>query len=181
MENGIMPSLYRRLLGESFDSLPPALRDFHDVERERHFQAVFRITRGKGWLRNLVCKLGGLPPAGEAVPMKLRVFPDGEREHWVREFDKHRLESVQWARDGLMVESIGAMRLGFRLHVEGATLRLELRRAWFLGVRWPLWLAPRAEGTETGQADGCAIVVRASAPLLGLLVQYEGLVTRAEL
>ena len=176
-----MPALYRRLLGPAFDSLPRSLRDFHDVERERRFDAVFRITRGRGLLCRLLCKLGGLPPAGEAVPVNLRVFPEGDAEHWVRDFGGHRLESVQRIRDGLMVESFpNGWRLGFRLVVEGPTLQLSLCRAWLLGVRCPLALAPRGEGSETGQDDGCAIVARAGAPLAGFLIQYEGLVRPAE-
>jgi hypothetical protein len=172
-----MPCLYRRLLGPAFDSLPSALRDFHDVERERHFEAVFRITRGKGLLRGLLCRLGGLPRAGEAVPLRLRVVPEGASERWQRRFGPHVLESVQRAKEGLLVESFGnGWRLGFRLHVEGPALRLEVVKAWWCGVRWPLWLAPGGAGVEVGQEDGCAIVARATVPLLGMLAQYEGLV-----
>ncbi len=175
-----MSSLYRRLLGDAFDRLPPALRDFHDVERERCFQATFRITHGKGWLRSLFRKVGGLPRAGEAVLMKLRVTPEGQRERWRRDFEGHKLESVQWERAGLMVEAFGPWRLGFRLHVEGPALRLELHKVWFCGLRWPLWLGPSGSGVEIGQDDGCAIVARATAPLVGFLVQYEGVVTRVD-
>src|SRR5215468_4121917 len=133
-----MSGLYRRLLGAAFDSLPPTLRDFHDVEHERHFRADFRITRGRGWLRRLVCWLGGLPPAGEQVPLRLRVVPEGDRERWVRDFGGHRLESVQWTADGLLIEAIGPMRLALRVTVDGPALRLETVKAWVLGVRWPL-------------------------------------------
>jgi len=173
-----MSCLYRRLLGPAFDSLPPTLRDFHDVERERFFQATFRVTRGRGFLRNLLGKLGGLPAAGDAVPLRLRVFPDSDAEHWQRQFGEHRLDSVQRVQDGLMVESFGnGWRLGFQLHVEGPALRLEMRKAWFLGVRWPLWLSPGGDGIEMGLDAGCAIVARGTAPLLGMIIQYEGLVT----
>jgi hypothetical protein len=175
-----MPSLYRRLLPGVFDSLPAALRGFHDIEVERRFQAVFRITRGKGWLRRLLCKLAGLPPAGESVPMRLRVTPEGDRERLERDFNGHKMASVQWESAGLMIEALGPWRLGFKLHAEGPALRLELRKVWFLGMRWPLWLGPRIEGVETGQDAGCAIVVRASAPLVGFLIQYEGLVLPAD-
>jgi hypothetical protein len=171
-----MPALYRRLLGDAFDRLPATLRDFHDVERERCFRATFRIRRGWGWLRRFVCWLGRLPPAGEDVPLRLRVIAEGQRERWLRDFGGHRLESVQWAEGGLLMESLGLVRLAFRLVVEGPVLRLETVKAWLLSIRWPLWLAPRGSGIEIGQDDGCAVVVRAEAPLLGMLVQYEGLV-----
>ena len=171
-----MPSLYRRLLGPAFDTLPPTLRQFHDVETEWRGHARFRITRGRGWLRDLAARAGRLPPAGEDVPLRLRLVAEGERERWIRHFGGHKLESVQWAEGGLLVESFGALRLGFRLVVEPPALRLEPARAWLLGLPWPLALAPRGTGVEVGRDDGCAIVVRAEVPLLGLLVQYEGLV-----
>ena len=170
-----MPSVYRRLLGPALDSLPPTLRDFHDVEAEWRGHARFRITRGRGRLRNLVATLAGLPPAGEGVAVRLRVVPEGPRERWLREFGDHTFESVQWPQDGLLMESLGALRLGFRVTVEPPALRLRPVRAWLLGVPWPLALAPSGEGEEVGRPDGCAVVVRGYAPLLGLLVQYEGL------
>jgi hypothetical protein len=93
-----MPSLYRRLLGAAFDTLPAALQHFHDVETEWRGHARFRITRGKGWLRNLAANLGRLPPVGENVSMRLHLIAEGERERWIRQFGMHKLESVQWAR-----------------------------------------------------------------------------------
>src|SRR5947199_10800697 len=104
-----MPSLYRRLLGPAFDTLPPSLRQFHDVETEWRGHARFRITRGRGWLRNLAAAAGRLPPAGEDVPLRLRLVAEGPRERWLRHFGRHRLESVQWAEDGLLVEAFGAL------------------------------------------------------------------------
>ena len=98
--------------------------------------------------------------------MHLRVIPEDDSERWVRDFAGHKLVSVQRARDGLMIESIGLLRLGFHLHAEGTALRLELRKVWLLGIRWPLWFAPGGSGVETGLEGGCAILVRATAPLL---------------
>jgi hypothetical protein len=170
-----MPSVYRRLLGPALDALPPALWALHDVETEWRGHARFRITRGRGRLRNLVAALGGLPPAGEDVPVRLRVVAEGPRERWLRDFGGHKFESVQWPQGGLLMESLGALRLGFRLTVAPPALRLEPVRAWLLGVPWPLALAPTGDGEEVGRPDGCAVLVRAHAPLLGQLVQYEGL------
>jgi hypothetical protein len=75
-----------------------------------------------------------------------------------------------------LLEKVGAVTLGFRLVVEPAALRLVPAGFWFCGVRWFRALAPRADAVEIGREDGCAVVVRAFAPGLGLLVQYEGLV-----
>ena len=171
-----MPSLYRRILGPAFDTLPMTLQQFHDVETEWTGHASFRITRGPGWLRNLVAGLGGLPAAGEAVPMKLRIVREGDGERWIREFGGKRLESVQRLWNGLMVETIGAVTLGFQLVAEPPALKLVPARLWMLGIPWFVALGPHGSGIEIGRDDGCAIVARAEVPLLGQLVQYEGLV-----
>jgi hypothetical protein len=171
-----MPSLYRRLLGPAFDTLPPTLQNLHNVETEWRGRANFRITRGQGWLRNFLAGCGGLPKAGENVPVRLRIVAEGDRERWIRQFGEHRFESVQWMWNGLLLESIGAVTLGFRLVVEPPALRLEPVRVWIMGVPWFPRLVPRAEGIEVGTADGCAIAVTVCAPLLGMLVRYEGLV-----
>jgi hypothetical protein len=167
-------SPYRILLGDAFDTLPESLRCFHDVRTDWRGHARFRITRGRGWLRNLVARAGRLPPAGEDVPVRLRIVAEGNGERWLREFGDHRLESFQQARDGLLVEAPGPITLGFRLVVKPPALYLHPARAWIFGIPWPLALAPRGTGVEVGQEDGCAIVVTAMAPWLGEIVRYEG-------
>jgi hypothetical protein len=171
-----MASLYRRLLGPAFDTLPPTLRAFHDVETEWRGHATFRITRGAGWLRNLVAAAGRLPRAGDVVPVRLRVVAEGDAERWIRDFGGRRLESVQRAWNGLLVESFGAMTLGFRLTAEPPALRLEPAGAWLLGVPWPRALAPHGSAVEVGREEGFTVVATAYAPWLGLVVRYEGLV-----
>jgi hypothetical protein len=172
-----MPSLYRRLLGPSFDTLPASLRDFHDVESEWHGHSLFTVTRAPGLLRGLVANLGGLPRSGQ-VPMRLTLRAEGPRERWIRHFGSQRLESVQWTENGLLLEQFGSLRFGFRLLVEPPALRLKHERTWVLGVPFPRPLGPMGSGEEIGRQDGCAIVARAFAPLLGQLVQYEGLVLK---
>jgi hypothetical protein len=172
-----MPSLYRRILGPAFDTLPMPLQKFHEVETEWRGRSRFRITRGQGWLRNLIANAAGLPRAGEDVPMMLRIVREGDSERWIREFGGQRMESVQRLWHGLLIETLGAVTLGFRLVVEPPALKLVLARIWILGVPWFRALGPHISAFEIGRDDGCAIEVRASAPLLGLLVQYEGLVT----
>jgi hypothetical protein len=172
-------SLYRRILGLAFDTLPPTLRDFHDVETEWHGHSLFTITRPGGRIRGLVADVGGLPRAGQ-VTMRLTLRAEGERERWIRRFGEHKLESVQWTEGGLMLEQIGAIRFGFRLEPAPPALRLVHVRTWVAGLPYPRVLGPIGAGEEIGTAEGCAVSVRAFAPLLGMLVQYEGLVLKGD-
>ena len=47
-------ALYRRVLGEAWDSLPAPLQAMHDVESERTADGVAVIERGSGLLARLV-------------------------------------------------------------------------------------------------------------------------------
>ena len=173
-----MPSPYRQLLGIELDRLPSTLRAFHDVETSWRGEALFRVVRGDGWVRNLVAWLGGLPHSGEKVPVILTctgAVRGGRRvEQWDRDFNGFRMRSTQWVWRGLLVESFGWLTLGYRLHVEPPGLRLEVSRAWVAGIPFPLFLAPTGEGLEVGDAHGMNIRVSAFAPMLGLIVRYEG-------
>ena len=80
--------------------------------------------------------------------------------------------------DGLLLEQFGSLRFGFRLLVEPPALRLQHVRTWIRGVPWPRALGPQGWAEEVGREDGCAVVARALAPVLGLIVQYEGLLKK---
>jgi hypothetical protein len=56
--------LYRRVLGEAWDSLPEPLRAMHDLDGERGADGVAVVERGSGLLARLVALVIGLPPAG---------------------------------------------------------------------------------------------------------------------
>ena len=54
--------LYRRVLGEAWDSLPAPLQTMHDVQSERTAGGVAVVERGSGLLARLVAF--HRPPAG---------------------------------------------------------------------------------------------------------------------
>jgi hypothetical protein len=168
------PSLYRRILGARFDAMPPVLRRFHDASEGGRARGVFRIERAGGRLRNAMASLMGLPRPGSDVPVQLQVKIEGERERWIRDFGGHRVESVQWARGKVLMESLGWSALATELVVEGSRLRYEFDRAWFAGISLPRWMSPSVESTVDAGETGWNVVVRLFVPMLGELVRYEG-------
>jgi hypothetical protein len=93
----------------------------------------------------------------------------------VRRFGAHTLETTQGDYRGLLVESSGPATLGFELSVERGALLFRPRRAWVLGIRLPLWLAPRIEADNwPRESGGWRVHVRFRMPLLGLVGEYEG-------
>lgn len=167
-------SLYRRILGDQFDALPPALRRFHDEPNGGKATAVFRVERGRGWLRNFVASVMRLPKASANAPVTLQVNVEGDRERWIRHIDGQRVETRQWADQGLLIEAFGPSTFSCALRVDGERLIYDFKRAWFLGIPMPKPLAPSVVSSTVGTEGGWHVSVRISAPLLGELVCYEG-------
>jgi hypothetical protein len=167
-------SLYRRLLAERFEQLHPVLQGFHGSGREARGAGAFRVLRPPDRLRNAVAGLLGLPPAGDHVPLRLEVCPEGPAERWVRSFGGHRFVTLQSAWNGLLLEATGPACLGFALAVEGGGLAFASRRAWLFGIPLPRCCAPAVAAVSVPQGPGWRVQVRVRVPLLGELVRYEG-------
>lgn len=167
-------SLYRRILAEQFDALPGVLRRFHDHPGGGCACGDLRVVRGQGHLSRLIGAVLGLPQAGDAVPVRLRVAVEGDRERWVREFASRRVETVQWEHEGLLFERFGPTAFASELVLDGVCLRYEFRRAWLLGIPLPRWLAPDVTGAVQAGDNGWTLVTEISLPLAGRLVRYDG-------
>ena len=167
-------SLYRRILGTRFDALPDVLRRFHDTPGGGRARGTLKVERAAGRLRNALASLLGLPKAGMGVPIRLEVEVEGDRERWVRHLQGRRLETVQWARGDLLMESFGPTAFSSELVVEGACLCYKFRRAWVVGILLPRRLAPVVDGRVDAGEGGWRVAVRVVAPFLGELVRYEG-------
>lgn len=167
-------SLYRRILGERFKSLPEVLRRFHDAPGGGRAHGTLQVERGGGWLSNTVASWLGLPEAGKNIPTDVEVQVEGDRERWVRCFQGRRLETVQWMHGGLLMESFGVTTFSSVLTIEGPCLRYDFRRAWFAGIRLPRRLGPAVDGRVYAGDGRWRVTVSVSAPLVGKLVHYEG-------
>lgn len=168
-------SLYRRLLGARFDQLPPVLRSFHDDPGGHQARGVFEVERGAGWLAAGLGRALKMPPSGPAVPVELRVQVTGDRERWTRSFDGRTLETIQWARDGLLMESLGPWIFASELLADKSGLRFHFRRAWFGPIALPLALGPRIDGEAIARVEGgWAVGVRIRAPIAGPVLSYRG-------
>ena len=174
-----MASLYPQLLGSSWDTLAPPVRRIHaggGVAR-----GVFTVRRGVGALARFIGAVLGLPPAADATQITLEVARSGDVERWRRRFGERLLITSQWAERGLLVENMGLAQCWFRLRAEGGALVFEQVRA-TIGFRrfalpLPRFLWPRVVGRADPGGAEARVDVRIHAPIVGLLVSYEGRVT----
>jgi hypothetical protein len=169
-----LQTLYQRVLGDRFSSLQPGLQAFLAADCPKHASGSMQVVREKGWFRNRIASLLGIPPAGR-YETHLEVLPWSCGERWLRHFNAHTLETRQRAYGDLLLESSGPGTIGFELAVDRGGLLFRCRRAWLVGVRIPLWLAPQIEADNRAvDPERWSVSVRFSVLGLGQIAKYEG-------
>jgi hypothetical protein len=126
--------IYRQLLKDDFERLPPALQRFHSMPGGGRASGTVSVRHSN----RLLARLAGFPHAGDNIPLRLDVHADDERELWMRRFGDDLLLSTQRCANGLLVERFGPLRLEFHLSADDAGLRLTSRTVSFWGLPLPL-------------------------------------------
>jgi Domain of unknown function (DUF4166) len=122
-----------------------------------------------------------LPAAGEQVPTQLVVDANENGEQWNRTFAGRPFITKQSAHvDGLMAERIGLTEILYRLNVVDHALCYDQTKASLrigaLRIPLPRWLSPNIAAREWAVADdkNVHVSVSVTAPLAGLLINYQG-------
>jgi uncharacterized protein DUF4166 len=176
--------LYRRVLGEAWNSLPAPLQVMHDVTSERVADGVAVVERGSGWLARLAAFVLGLPLAGRGIPVIVSFQARRGCEYWQRDFAGHSFSTVQAQGRGrferLLYERFGPINVGMELMCESERLRFAVRRWSVFGIPLPRAWAPGGDSYEFAQAGRFHFHVEIVHPFTGLIVRYRGwLVPRA--
>ena len=137
--------LYPQLLQRDFENLPRALRDFHSRPGGGTASGTVDVRRVSGWLGGLV----GFPPSGNAIPLQLQVIATGNREVWIRRFGETVLRTLQRPEGDLLLETLGPVRVFFRIFADHSGMRFQSQRArlWMFPV--PLRIQARIWGTDS--------------------------------
>jgi hypothetical protein len=174
-------TLFRALLGDTFDRLPPAVRAVHGGTGPLVMIGTADVVQHPSLLARLICAAMRLPAPGRDVPVTL-VFVRGDLEdRWSRNFAGRRYASRLFAgeRRGqrLLIERMGPITSLFRLIACHDALRLQLVGSRILGVPLPRWIAPRCHAEERDE-DGCfTFDIPIDLPWLGRLIRYRGRLT----
>jgi hypothetical protein len=170
--------LYRRLLGNAYDTLPPTLQQLHGLDRHLVAEGRAKVEHGKRILARLIAAAVGFPPAGADVPVTVDFRRDQSAEVWRRRFDGREFSSTQAEGRGrfdrLLCEQFGPATVGLALVVETGRLRL-LVRCWSLfGLAMPTALAPKCEAYEYEETGRFHFFVDIGLKWIGRLVRYQG-------
>jgi len=166
-------STFQRVLQGSFSGLPESLRRIHDSE-SKQLHGRCDVERGNNWLVRWLAPFASLPPNGRDVPLSVSIRVDAQGETWARDFGGHRMQSRLWARDAVLAERLGAITLLFTLLAFEGRIEWRVVGARFLGMPLPTRWFAGASATEALVDGRYTFDVRATLPIVGLLVRYRG-------
>ena len=172
--------VFRRLLGEAYETLPPAVQEFHDMAHD-HYQGHASSSGDSNVLARTLRRIFGFPTLGEKMSVDVWLSQKDGRDCWQRKFGERRFSSSFHAgADGVLDERFGPFRFGFRLRAEGDRLYWDFVR-WGIGaLPLPLALGPSIVTYETQSTDGSyEFYSQADFPVIGRLVNYHGYIRPA--
>lgn len=166
--------LYRRVLGASFDRLPPLVRALHDLDGSAVWSGRADVERGTHPICRLIAVIARLPQPGPDQPLTVTFTAAGDAERWHRAFGDRVFPSLQRAGHGGILERIGPAVITLVPQADATGLGLTVSRLTVFGMPMPRALVPIV-ATREHEADGrYRFEVEARLPHFGRLVRYAG-------
>ncbi len=170
----MIPPLFRRLLNDAMEDLPPVLRAVHDARDDQRWEGTAEVVLSRNPVARLLCRMMRLPAEGQNIPVTVLFERTSKGERWRRTFAGRRYQSDFSERDTGVVEHMGPTTNIFRASVEEGELHLDLEGFRFLGVSFPSWLRPHCHAREREEAGHFVFDVPITIPWLGFVIRYTG-------
>lgn len=175
--------VYPTVIGPAYSRLPAPIQGMHRTGARAEFSGRATITRGRNPLSHIVGGVFRFPKAKADAPIKVTFTREGERELWTRNFGGHIMTSTQEAGTGkdahMVIERFGPVAIIMAAVIKEDRLYIVPRRWRIFGASMPRWLLPHGDIFESVQEGRFHFHVEIKAPLLGLLVKYQGWLERA--
>ena len=172
---GLLPEV----LGETYQQLPKEIQALHAGDSVYEAEGSCEVFGASNFLTAMAAKLGGMPPSGVDVPVRLSIQPQGSSEIWSRKFGDVLLATTQklYGSDkNQLIEFLGPG--GIVLNVEASQKGLFLNSCGlrlFGVIPVPEILSPKIKASEILIEEGkVAFDVEIAAPFLGRMVGYKG-------
>lgn len=169
------PPLFPTFLGQTFRSLPEAVRESHDWSGCMRLSGRATIVRGPGVIVRIVATIFGFPPAGEDVAVTVTKLKNRDGEVWLRAFGDRKFRSRLRLRRNQVTESFGPFEFTLALAVHNGTLVFPVTAGRLGPVPIPKALLPLSFAVEREEGGRFHFDVDLHAPLgLGRIVHYRG-------
>mgnify|MGYP000179803321 CR=1 FL=1 len=176
--------LYRHVLGDAFQSLPPTVQAIHDNTTSDVWTGTASVRRGTNFLAKALCPIFGFPPTSPKTPVEVQFERKNGTEIWKRRFGNSAFRSYQKRGTGrnarMIVERFGPFSIALALELRDDKLYLISRRWTALGLPLPSVFLPTGDIYEAEVNGTFQFNVEIRVPLIGLLVAYTGTLAPAE-
>ncbi|MFZ5778945.1 MAG: DUF4166 domain-containing protein [Pseudomonadota bacterium] len=180
-EANLVPSLYRRVLGGSYEGQARAGQILHDAGAS-HWQGRCAVTGARTAAGRVAAWLFGFPRESAETPIDVQFEPSGSGELWTRTIGGRVMRSRQFIGvrkpPGWLVERFGLFEFDLEVQTAEQRLALGLRGMRIGRVPLPRMLWPRVDAVETEEEGRFCFDVQIAAPLIGRLVRYRGWLIR---
>jgi saccharopine dehydrogenase-like NADP-dependent oxidoreductase len=171
--------LFRRLLGDAYDALPPVIRQAHEVHGVLVLEGKADAASPDHVLGAWIARLFRLPRSGSNMPVRVEMrSEDDGSETWMRIYPGVTMRSNLRNADSAthqVTEVIGPLSIRLQWNPNERGLQLQTIRARMFGCPLPDFLRPRSHASETVDDDGqFHFDVPITLPLIGTIVHYTG-------
>jgi len=163
----------------AFSNLAPELQKLHRHGGVLTGEVDVIVGTGIAGLigRRLARKLN-IPKPG-MNDLLVSISHDDQYLHWDRQFNKSttmhsRFKPVRTVKDGYWLEKTGPLELMLTVDIKKQGWHWRCLRIKYYGIPIPNWLFPNMEAHKYIDDGGYRFYVGFSAPLLGLLFSYSG-------
>lgn len=166
--------IYRQVLGENFERLPQAVREFHSVMGGWRYSGHVAIDGPENILGKIIAWCSGLPVMSTEQDFEFSIRADASGETWRRRFPDGDMVSRLRVVDGCLVEQLGIFQLRFRLEAAEDRLSMKIERITAFGIPCPRILFPQVSAKERGSGDRFHFDIEMHMPMAGRVVRYKG-------
>jgi hypothetical protein len=185
-EISVPAPLFRRLLGNAYDALPPVIRQAHEVRGVLVLEGKADAASPDHVLGTWIAWLFRLPRSGADMPVRVEMrSEDDGSETWTRIYPGVTMRSNLRNPDSKthqITEVLGPLSIRLQWKPSGRGLELETLSARMFGCPLPDFLRPRSHASETVGANGQFYFnVAIALPLIGTIVHYKGSLEPSEM
>ncbi|MCF3593338.1 DUF4166 domain-containing protein [Rhodobacteraceae bacterium LMO-12] len=156
-------------------NVAPALAAFHNGTGRNVWEGQCDVEIRRGWLARIALGLGGFPPAGRAITLRMVTETLDGQSLWTRTFGARRMVSSQRLTRQGVEEKFGPVCLTMALSECDRGLAIRVVRMSLFGLPMPRALLPKSVSREYQDAEGrFCFDISGDLPLLGRLIRYHG-------
>jgi hypothetical protein len=166
--------LWRRILRDEFDLVPPAVRAMFDHNGHRYARGTAEVTAGDSWIARLCIALSGFPAPGRDIPVSILILAEGGTDIWYRTFRNRSFASAHLGADHILLERFGALTFVFRLTGARDGVHFDMIETRLLGFALPRRISPRIAATQSEERGRFRFEISIDLPFVGRMVRMIG-------